>query len=109
LAQLERAAFGGRRDRFEEGHGTLAVDDALGVELGHAGDAGIAGGLRGVEVDYFLRGFLEGEDDRVGWEGGEVGVQFLRLDCESTYCGSGVRCELLHRGSGARRLWLQCW
>jgi hypothetical protein len=33
--------------------------------------------LRGVEVDYFLGGFLEGEDDGVGWEGGEVGVEFL--------------------------------
>lgn len=33
--------------------------------------------LCGVEVDDFLRGMLEGEDDGVGWEDGEVGVEFL--------------------------------
>ena len=77
LAQLERAAFGRRGDGLEEGHGSLAVNYALGVELGHSRDAGIASGLRGVEVDYFLRGFLEGENNGVGWECGEVRVEFL--------------------------------
>lgn len=77
LAELERAAFGSCGDGFEESHGAFAVDYAFGVEFGHAGDACIAGGLGGVEVDYFLGGFLEGEDDGVGWEGGEVGVEFL--------------------------------
>lgn len=77
LAQLEGAAFGGRRDGLQERHRALAVNYTLGVELGHTGDAGIAGRLCGVEVDYFLGGFLEGEDDGVGWEGGEVGVEFL--------------------------------
>lgn len=77
LAQLEGAAFGGCRDGLEESHGALAVDDALGVEFGHAWDTSIASGLRCVEVDYFLGGFLEGKDDGVGWEGREVGVEFL--------------------------------
>jgi len=109
LAQLEGAAFGARGNGFEEGHGALAVDDALGVELGYAGDAGIAGGLRGVEVDYFLGGFLEGEDDGVGWEGGEVGVQFLSrfvslhimvvvVSCASSYI---EEVELVDCGSNA--------
>lgn len=48
------------------------------VELGNAGDGD--GLLGGVEVDYLLRVLLEGEDDGVGGEDGEVGVQFL---CES--------------------------
>jgi hypothetical protein len=50
----------------------LAVDDAAVVEFGDARD-----GLRAraaVEVDDFLVGVLEGEDDRVGREGGEGGV-----------------------------------
>jgi hypothetical protein len=38
--------------------------------------------LRGVEVDYFLGGFLEGEDDGVGGESGEVRVEFLGCMCE---------------------------
>jgi len=65
--------------------------------------------LRGVEVDYFLGGFLEGEDDGVGWEGGEVGVQFLSrfvslhimvvvVSCASSYI---EEVELVDCGSNA--------
>jgi hypothetical protein len=104
LAQLEGAAFGGRGDGFEEGHGALAVDNALGVELGDAGDAGVAGGLRGVEVDYFLGGFLEGEDDGVGWEGGEIWVEFLNRGV-SPACFDIVGLHgCLHRGNVAHQL-----
>lgn len=53
----------------------LAIDDALAVEFRDAWD-GRAGGAR-VEVDNFLVGVLEGEDDRVGGEDGKVGVEFL--------------------------------
>jgi hypothetical protein len=53
----------------------LAVDDAAGVKCGDARDR--VRGLRGVEVDYFLRGLFEGENDGIGREDGEVGVEFL--------------------------------
>lgn len=111
-AQLEAAAFRGGRDGFEEGHGALAVDDAFGVQRGDAGDAGVGGRLRGVEVDYFLGGLFEGQDDGVGGEGGEVGVEFLggvlEVICEWCVGLSAVSNCGLHRGSEARRLWLQC-
>ena len=45
--------------------------------MGDAGDLGAGGVLGGVEVDDFLLGVFEGEDDGVGWEDGEVGVEFL--------------------------------
>ena len=35
----------------------MTVEDAAGVEFGYAGDGD--GGLGGVEIDYFLGGFLE--------------------------------------------------
>jgi hypothetical protein len=73
----------------------LAVEDAAGVKFWDARDGGF--GLGGVEVDYFLgcvfeccgwleyRGGEEGmrgrtENDGVGWEDGEVGMEFLLLD-----------------------------
>ncbi len=40
--------------------------------------------MGGVEVDHFLRGTFEGEDDRVSWEDGEVGVEFL---LNISFCG----------------------
>ena len=64
----------------------LTVDDALGVEFGDAGDGD--GGLGRVEVDYFLRGVFEGEDDGVSWEDGEFGVEFL-VEVVSKVCESG--------------------
>ena len=45
------------------------------VEFGDAGD-GLGVAAR-VEVDDVFVGVLEGEDDGVGWEGGEFGVEFL--------------------------------
>ena len=54
---------------------SLAVDDPSGVEFGDAGDG--SRGLGGVEVDDFLGGLFEGEDDWVGWEDSEVGMEFL--------------------------------
>lgn len=74
-AQLEFAAFRGCGEGFEELDETLAVDDALGVEFGDVGDGRC--GLRGVEVNYFLGGAFEGEDDRVRREDGEFRVKFL--------------------------------
>jgi hypothetical protein len=53
----------------------LAVDDAGRVEFGDAGDG--RGALALVEGGYFLVGELEGEDDGVGGEDGEGGVEFL--------------------------------
>lgn len=74
-AQLEGAAGGGGGEGLQEGHETLPVDDAAGVEFGDAGDGGAA--LRGVEVDYFLRGVLECWSDLLGavivWDGGAYG------------------------------------
>jgi hypothetical protein len=55
----------------------LAVEDMLGVELGDAFN-GRAVRAR-VEVDNFLVGVLEGKDDGVGWEGGEIGVELLQM------------------------------
>lgn len=60
-----------------------------------------------VEVDDFLLGVFEGEDGGVGWEDGEVGVEFLMLML-------GMICRLriadLRRGSGVPlllRRWLR--
>jgi hypothetical protein len=41
-AELEGAACGGGREWFEEGHYTLAVEDAAVVEFGDAWDGGCA-------------------------------------------------------------------
>lgn len=70
-------AGGAGGEGFVEDHFAFAVEDACAVELGHVGDGGARVMLCGVEVDDFLRGMLEGEDDGVGWEDGEVGVEFL--------------------------------
>jgi hypothetical protein len=91
-SQLEFATRGGRRQRFQEFDEPLAVYYARGVEFRDAGDGDSAFG--GVEIYYFLRGLFEGckvldrggigreggsrtEDYGVGWEDGEVGVEFL--------------------------------
>jgi hypothetical protein len=66
----------------------LAVDDAFGVEFGDARDGGC--GLRGVEVDYFLAGAFEGEDDGVGGEDGEFGMEFLGRVSMLCYWGGEV-------------------
>jgi len=62
-------------DGLEELHFALAVEHMLGVEIGDAGDGGRVGA--GVEVDDFGVGVFEGEDDGIGGEGGEGGVEFL--------------------------------
>lgn len=54
------------------------MHDAAAVELGDAWDRGPVGALDRVEVDNVCRGAFEGEDDWVGWEDGEGGVEFLR-------------------------------
>jgi hypothetical protein len=72
---LEIPAMAADGQRLQKLNLALAVDDAAVVEFRDARD-----GLRAraaVEVDDFLVGVLEGEDDRVGGEGGEGGVQFV--------------------------------
>lgn len=71
----------------------LAVDDAGGVEFGDAGDGN--GGGAGVKVDYVEVGVLEGEDDAVGGEDLEVGVEFLG-------CVLGERDEVRLERDGVR-------
>lgn len=59
----------------------------LGVEFGNTRNRlGIAAR---VEVDDFLVGVLEGEDDGVGGESCELGVELLREDISSV--GLGIR------------------
>ena len=53
----------------------MAVDDAFGVKFWHAGDG--FGARAGVEIYYFGVGVFEGEDDGVGWEDREGGMEFL--------------------------------
>jgi hypothetical protein len=57
IAEFEFSAGGGGREGLEESHEALAVEDAAGIELRHAGDWD--GALGGVEVDYFLGCVLE--------------------------------------------------
>jgi len=76
-ADLKSPAFGSGRQRLKELYVPLAVDDALAVELRRAGDALSCWALSGVEVDDLGAGVLEGEDDGVGGEDGEVRVEFL--------------------------------
>lgn len=71
----EFLAFAGGGERLVERDVALAVDDAGRVEFGDAGDG--RGALALVEGGYFLVGELEGEDDGVGGEDGEGGVEFL--------------------------------
>jgi hypothetical protein len=73
---FEVFAFRGHGKWLEELQLALAVEDMLGVELGHAFN-GRAVRTR-VEVNDFLVGVLEGKDDGVGWESGEVGVELLQ-------------------------------
>lgn len=75
VAELEVAACGGWWEGLKEGHGALAVEDALSVEFRDAWDRDCA--LGGVEVNHFLGSGLEWEDDWVGWENGEFWVEFL--------------------------------
>ena len=65
------------RDRqgLEELHLALPIQHAAAVELGDPRDGD--GGLRGVEVDDLLGLVLEGQDDRVRGEDGEVRVQLV--------------------------------
>jgi len=60
---------------FVEFDFSLPIDDAFGVELWDARDWG--GGGAGVEIDYLEVGVFEWKDYRVGWEDGEVGVEFV--------------------------------
>jgi hypothetical protein len=54
----------------------LAVKDMLGVELGDAFNRRAVGTR--IEVYDFLILVLKWEDDRIGWEGGEVRVKLLQ-------------------------------
>lgn len=74
---LKLAALARDGEGLVEDHFTLAVEDALVVELRDSGDLRAAGILGGVEVDGLLRNALEGEDYGIGWEDCEVGVEFL--------------------------------
>ena len=56
--QLEFSAFRGRREWFQELDQTLTVDDALCIEFRNTRDW--VARLGGIEVNHFLRGFLEG-------------------------------------------------
>ena len=75
VAELEVAACGGWWEGLKEGHGALAVEDALRVEFWDAWDRDCA--LGGVKVNHFLGSGLEWEDDWVGWEDREFWVEFL--------------------------------
>lgn len=75
LPDLEGAAGARDGEGLEDLNLALAVDAALLVELGHAGD-GDGRGAR-VEVDDLLVSVLERQDERVRGEGGEVGVELL--------------------------------
>lgn len=64
---------------------TLAIYDALAVELRNTRDSLAGGILGGIKVYYFEGGALEGEDDGVGGENGEVGMEFLKLSAKDIY------------------------
>lgn len=72
---LELAASRGHGQRLEELDAALAIDNALAVELRNARDG--RGRRARVEIDDLLVRVLEGEDDGVGREDGEGGVEFL--------------------------------
>lgn len=72
---LELAALGAHGQRLEKLQLALAVEDMARVELRNAIDGRRVAAR--VEVDDVLVGVLEGKDDGVGWEGGELGVEFL--------------------------------
>ena len=69
---LELPPLARHGDGLQELQLALAIEHVLGVELGHARDGRAV--RAGVEVDDFRVGVLEGEDDGVGGEGGEVWV-----------------------------------
>jgi hypothetical protein len=92
----------------------LTIKNALGVKLGYAFDGGAVAAL--VEVDDLLIGVFEWEDDRVGREGSEGGVEFLGA-CQMSRHGTVLRnvvyrahkLEIVHRESAARPdMWLRC-
>jgi hypothetical protein len=64
---LELSALGAYGQGLEKLQLTLAVKNALGIELGHALDGGTVAAR--VEINDFLVGMLEREDDGVGREG----------------------------------------
>lgn len=74
-SDLKLPALGAYGQGLEKLDLALAIENALGVELWYALD-GSAIAAR-VEVDNFLVGVLEWEDDRVGGEGSKGRVQFL--------------------------------
>jgi hypothetical protein len=73
---LELATFAGRRNRLEEFELALAVEDMLGVELGYTSDW--LSVRASVEVDYFLIGVLERQNNGICGECCELGMQFLQ-------------------------------
>ena len=98
-AELEFFAGGSGRDGFKEVDLALAVYDARGVELGDTGDCRAGEGARD-EVDDFLICVLEREDDGVGGEGLEVGIELLGYDQLKAQV---IERGSVRRGSGARR------
>ena len=76
--EVEGAGGGGDGQGLVEGHFALAVDHTARVEAREVVDIGGGGaGLAGVEGDDVGGGLLEREEDGVGGEGLEVGMEFL--------------------------------
>jgi hypothetical protein len=73
---LKLATLAGRRNRLQEFELALAVENMLGIELGHTSDW--LSVRASVEVDYFLIGVLERQDDGVCGESCKLGMQFLQ-------------------------------
>jgi hypothetical protein len=88
----------GHGEGFDELEFPLAVYDPLVVEVGHAWDG--RGAAAGVKVDGLLIGTFKRENDRVGWERGEVWMQFLHV-------GKRVSVLLL-QGMGKKRNMQNC-
>lgn len=74
-SDLELAALARRRNWLEKLELTLPVEDMLGVEFGDTSDR--LGVRASVEVNYFLIGVLEGQNDGVCGECCELRMQFL--------------------------------
>lgn len=74
-SDLELATLARCRNWLEEFELTLAIEDMLGVELGDTSDR--LGVRASVEVNYFLIGVLEGQNDGVCGECCKLRMQFL--------------------------------
>lgn len=74
-SDLELAAVACYGERLQELNLALSIKDVLGVKLGHAFDWCRVAAR--VEINDFLIGMLEREDDGVGWEGREGRMELL--------------------------------